>query len=37
MAAGITTRVWSVEDLVALLPQAAAGVKRGPYRKGISN
>lgn len=37
MAAGITTRVWSIEDLVALLPQAALGVKRGPYRKGISN
>lgn len=37
MAAGVTTRVWSIEELVALLPQAAAGVKRGPYRKGNSN
>jgi IS1 family transposase len=36
MAAGITTRVWSVEDLVALLP-VQTGAKRGPYRKGISN
>lgn len=36
MAAGITTRVWSIEELVALLP-TAAGVKRGPYRKGNSN
>jgi IS1 family transposase len=36
MAAGITTRVWSVEDLVALLP-VQTGVKRGPYRKGNSN
>jgi hypothetical protein len=37
MAAGITTRVWSIEDLVALLPQAAAGVKRGPYKPRVSN
>lgn len=36
MAAGVSARVWSVEDLVALLP-TAAGVKRGSYRKGISN
>lgn len=33
MAAGVTSRIWSVEDLVALLPDAATGKKRGPYRK----
>jgi IS1 family transposase len=33
MAAGITTRVWEVADLVALLP-TATGQKRGPYKKG---
>jgi len=34
MKAGVTSRVWSVEDLVALLPTAAAtGAKRGPYKK----
>lgn len=32
MAAGVTSRVWSVEDLVALLPAPAAGQKRGPYK-----
>ena len=32
MAAGVTARVWSIEDLVALLPEVAAGKKRGPYR-----
>ena len=42
MKAGITDRLWSVADLVALLPTAAAtGARRGPYRKaetaGISN
>lgn len=37
MAAGVTSRVWDVEDLVALLPAPAAGQKRGPYRKGNSN
>lgn len=35
MAAGVTSRVWSIEDLVALLP-TQTGVKRGPYRKGNS-
>lgn len=32
MAAGVTSRVWSVEDLLALLP-AEAPKKRGPYKK----
>jgi IS1 family transposase len=32
MAAGVSSRVWSVEDLVALLPPAQTQ-KRGPYRK----
>jgi IS1 family transposase len=32
MAAGVTSRVWEIEDLVALLP-TQAGVKRGPYKK----
>ncbi len=36
MAAGVTSRVWSIADLVALLP-TAAGQKRGSYRKAISN
>lgn len=37
MAAGATSRVWSIEDLVALLPTAATGKPRGPYRPRISN
>lgn len=37
MAAGVTKHLWSIADLVALLPAAATGQKRGPYRKGISN
>ena len=32
MAAGVTSRVWSIEDLLALLP-AEAPKKRGPYKK----
>ncbi len=32
MAAGVATRVWSIEDLVALLPTAEPK-KRGPYKK----
>ena len=32
MAAGIETRVWGVEDLVALLPKPE-GKPRGPYKK----
>ncbi|HVR98317.1 MAG TPA: IS1 family transposase, partial [Thermoanaerobaculia bacterium] len=32
MAAGVSSRVWSVEDLVALLP-VVTGQKRGPYKK----
>lgn len=34
--AGIADRKWTVEDLVALLPEKKAG-KRGPYKKRISN
>ncbi len=39
MAAGVTERLWDVEDIVALIDAAApAPVKRGPYRKkDISN
>ena len=36
MAAGVTTRVWEIADLVALLPKLE-GKKRGPYRKANSN
>jgi hypothetical protein len=36
MAAGVTSRVWEIADLVALLP-TARGQKRGPYKKGNSN
>ena len=36
MAAGVTTRVWEIADLVALLP-TAEGKKRGPYRKAASS
>ncbi len=32
MAAGVTTRVWSVADLVGLLP-APVAAKRGPYKQ----
>lgn len=32
MAAGVASRVWSIEDLVALLPTEAPK-KRGPYKK----
>jgi IS1 family transposase len=37
MAAGVVSRVWSIEDLVALLPEAATGQKRGPYKPRNSN
>ena len=36
MAAGVTSRVWEIADLVALLP-TATGQKRGAYAKKISN
>jgi hypothetical protein len=37
MAAGIADHVWSVEELVALLPEVEPK-KRGPYKKGgVSN
>lgn len=32
MAAGVSSRVWEIADLVALLP-APAAAKRGPYKK----
>jgi len=32
MAAGVTSRVWEIADLIALLP-TTEGKKRGPYRK----
>ena len=32
MAAGVTARLWSIADLVALLP-APVAAKRGPYKK----
>jgi hypothetical protein len=33
MAAGVTSRVWEIADLVALLGDSATGKKRGPYGK----
>jgi hypothetical protein len=33
MAAGVTSRVWSIEDLLELLPPVAEGKKRGEYKK----
>lgn len=36
MAAGVTSSVWSIADLVALLPDVATGKKRGPYSPRIS-
>jgi IS1 family transposase len=35
MAAGVTSRVWEIADLVALLP-TATGQKRGSYKKGTA-
>jgi IS1 family transposase len=32
MAAGVTSRLWSVEDMIALLPDTVRGKKRGPYK-----
>ncbi len=38
MAAGLSTRLWSMADIVGLIDAAApAPVKRGPYKKRISN
>lgn len=34
MAAGVSATVWTIADLVALLPTAATG-PRGPYRKAV--
>ena len=36
MEAGLPDHVWSVDELVALLPKEQP-MKRGPYRKQISN
>lgn len=36
MAAGVTSRLWSIDDIVALLPEPVATV-RGPYKKRNSN
>jgi len=36
MAAGVTSKVWKIEDLVALLPQVGTG-NRGSYRPRNSN
>jgi hypothetical protein len=36
MEAGLSDHVWSVEELVALIPEPEAK-KRGPYKKRISN
>ena len=38
MAAGVTDRLWEIEDIAKLVEEAEAKpAKRGPYRKGISN
>jgi len=36
MEAGISGHVWSIEELVALMPEPVAK-KRGPYKPRISN
>lgn len=36
MEAGVSDHVWSIEELVALMPEPQ-GKKRGPYKKRISN
>jgi IS1 family transposase len=36
MAAGVTSRLWSIENIVALLPEPVA-TERGPYKKRNSN
>jgi hypothetical protein len=34
MAAGVTDRLWSIEDLAAMVEEAAPKLgKRGPYKK----
>jgi hypothetical protein len=33
MAAGETSRLWSVADMVSLLPDKVTGKKRGPYKQ----
>ena len=36
MEAGVTSKLWSIEDIVNLLPIPEAGT-RGPYKKRNSN
>lgn len=36
MAAGVTSRLWEISDIIALLPEPVAK-ERGPYKKRISN
>lgn len=36
MAAGVTSKLWEIEDIINLLP-VADSKKRGPYKKRISN
>ena len=38
MAAGVTGRLWDIDDIVRLVDEAAAKpAQRGPYKKKISN
>lgn len=37
MAAGVTTKLWSMEDIAALIDSPKTSQKRGPYKKRISN
>ncbi len=37
MAAGVTDRVWTLEDIAGLLNEGEKPKKRGPYKKDISN
>jgi len=32
VSAGVTAHLWSVEEMVALLPDKVTGKKRGPYK-----
>jgi IS1 family transposase len=37
MAAGVTTKLWDMSDIVAIIDAAEQPAKRGPYKKRISN